>query len=67
MVELKKKLLMSEKELQKGVELMNSFGPRYTGSKAHKDFISYLKDEVHKLGFETYSVKTSTEYLMSAY
>ncbi len=34
---------------------MNSFGVRYTGSKAHKDFIGYLKNEVKAMGFETYS------------
>lgn len=52
MTEFESKLLMSKEELLCGVEKMNSFGVRYTGSKAHKDFISYLKNEVISLGFD---------------
>ena len=46
---------ITSKKLLKGVEKMNSFGPRYTGSKAHQAYIDYLKGEVKKLGFEVYS------------
>lgn len=46
--------ITSEKLLQ-GVEKMNSFGPRYTGSKAHQSFIESLKAEIRAMGFEVYS------------
>lgn len=48
-------LVCSKEELLCGVERMNSFGPRLTGSKAHNDFIAYLKGEIQKMGFEIFS------------
>lgn len=35
-----------------GVEKMNSFGSRPTGSKAHNDFIAYIKDRIVSMGFK---------------
>ncbi|MGN0468849.1 MAG: hypothetical protein ACI4GY_09010 [Acutalibacteraceae bacterium] len=46
---------ISEKEILAGVEKMNSFGTRLTGSKGHTDFINYLKDEISKMGVEIFS------------
>ena len=40
---------LTEKAMLKGVEKMNSFGPRYTGSEAHRNYIDYLKKEAEKL------------------
>lgn len=45
----------SREEMLAGVEKMNGFGVRLTGSKAQLDFIRYLKDEIHGMGLETYS------------
>lgn len=42
------------KNLLEGVEKMNSFGARYTGSKAHQEYIEYLKKEIRDMGFEVY-------------
>ncbi len=42
-------------DLLAGVERMNLFGTRPTGSPAHREFVSYLKDEIHAMGFETVS------------
>lgn len=38
--------------LLEGVKKMNSFGSRTTGSKAHNDFIKYIKDEISAMGIE---------------
>ncbi len=46
---------ISKEALLAGVEKMNSFGVRTTGSKAHNDFINYLQDEIKKLGIKIYS------------
>ncbi|MGN1418473.1 MAG: hypothetical protein ACI4W6_04020 [Acutalibacteraceae bacterium] len=46
---------ISKEEILAGVEKMNSFGTRLTGSKGHTDFINYLKDEISKLGIEIFS------------
>lgn len=46
---------ISNSDMLKGVETMNSFGIRTTGSKAHNDFIAYLQDEIKKLGVKIYS------------
>lgn len=46
---------ISKDALLAGVEKMNSFGIRTTGSKAHNDFINYLQDEIKKLGVKIYS------------
>ncbi len=40
----------SEQSLFEGVQKMNSFGSRPTGSKAHNDFIEYIKDEIKSMG-----------------
>lgn len=55
MIELNSNELMSSEELLSGVEKMNSFGVRYTGSAAHKKFIEYLKNEIHTMGIKTES------------
>lgn len=55
MIEFNPKELMSKKELLKGVETMNSFGARYTGCKAHKEFIEYLKNEIKAMDIEVNS------------
>ena len=47
--------LVSKEEVLSGVEKMNSFGVRTTGSGAQRDFVSYLKSEVEKMGLSTYS------------
>lgn len=46
---------ISRERMLQGVEDMNSFGIRLTGSKAHNDFINYLQDEIKKLGVKIYS------------
>ncbi len=46
---------ITAKKLLEGVEKMNSFGPRYTGSKAHQDYIESIKSEIRDMGFEIYS------------
>ncbi len=38
-----------------GVETMNSFGSRTTGSLGHKRFVQYIKDEIASMGLETHS------------
>lgn len=47
--------ITSKDEMLARVEKMNSFGPRLTGNKAHKEFIKYLKDEINALGILTYT------------
>ena len=47
--------LCSKKEVLENMEKMNSFGTRLTGSKGQHDFVAFLKDEVEKMGFKTYS------------
>lgn len=46
---------ISKERLLDGVTKMNSFGPRFTGSKAHNDFVDYLQEEIKKLGVKIYS------------
>lgn len=46
---------ISKEELLSGVEKMNSFGVRLTGSKAHTDFINYLKEEINEMGLTVFS------------
>lgn len=46
---------ISREEMLAGVEKMNSFGPRLTGTKAHTDFINYIKDEITKMGVPIFS------------
>lgn len=45
----------SPEALRKEVEKMNSFGARLTGSKAHKDYINYLKKQIEDMGITVYS------------
>lgn len=45
----------SPQQMLEGVRKMDSFGPRLTGSKAHADFIGWLKSEIQKDGFEIFS------------
>ena len=47
--------LVSKQEVLAGVEKMNSFGVRTTGSGAQRDFVSYLRSEIEKMGLTTYS------------
>lgn len=46
---------ISKENLALGMEKMNSCSARLTGSKAHNDFISYLQDEIKKMGVKIYS------------
>lgn len=48
-------LKISSEAMLAGVEKMNSFGTRLTGSKGHTDFINYLKDEIGKMGIRIFS------------
>ena len=43
---------LSKENLQKGMNDMNAFGSRLTGSKGHHEFVEYLKNEVRAIGFE---------------
>lgn len=47
--------ITSPELLQKEVEKMNSFGVRLTGTKAQRNFIKYLKGQIHDMGLETFS------------
>ena len=47
--------LVSKQEVLAGVEKMNSFGVQTTGSGAQRDFVSYLRSEIEKMGLTTYS------------
>ncbi len=53
--------LYSKEKMLDGVNTMNNFGLRYTGNKAHKDFVEYLKSEIHDMGLETQSTKYNFE------
>lgn len=44
-----------KENLQDGMEKMNACGIRLTGSKDQNDFISYLQDEIKKMGVKIYS------------
>ena len=46
---------ISKERVLCGMETMNSFGLRLTGSEGQQKFVDYLKDEIHKMGFTTYS------------
>ena len=46
---------ISKTEMMKGIEKMNSFGTRLTGSEGQMNFIKYLKDEIKNMGLEVYS------------
>ena len=46
---------ISKEEVLNGIETMNGFGLRLTGSEGQQNFVDYLKNEIHKMGFNTYS------------
>lgn len=46
---------ISKDEMYAGIEKMNSFGTRLTGSRGHTDFINYLKDEIAEMGVPVFS------------
>lgn len=46
---------LSKENLQKGMNDMNAFGSRLTGSKGHHEFVEYLKNEVRAIGYEPVS------------
>ena len=46
---------ISKERVLCGMETMNSFGLRLTGSSGQQRFVDYLKDEIHKMGFTIYS------------
>lgn len=46
---------ISKERVLHGIETMNSFGLRLTGSIGQQKFVDYLKDEIHKMGYKTYS------------
>lgn len=47
--------ITSPELLQQEVEKMNSFGVRLTGTKAQRNFIKYIKSQIHEMGLETFS------------
>ena len=49
------KFTISREYLTEGMNVMNGFGLRLTGSEGQQKFVDYLKDEIHKMGFKTYS------------
>ena len=46
---------ISKEEMLEGMNKMNSFGARLTGSKSHNDFIKWLKDEITKMDIPIFS------------
>ena len=44
--------LLSKEEFIKMEEKMVSFGPRFTGCKAHEDWIDYIQGEMKALGYD---------------
>ena len=46
---------ISKERVLNGMETMNSFGLRLTGSRGQQKFVDYLKNEIHKMSFNTYS------------
>lgn len=46
---------ISKEKMLEGINMMNSFGARLTGSKGHNDFIKWLKDEIIKMDIPVYS------------
>ncbi len=49
------KFNISKENMLEGMNIMNSFGTRLTGSKGHTDFVNYLKDEIAKMGIPVFS------------
>ncbi len=46
---------ISRERVLNGMRTMNGFGLRLTGSKGQQGFVNYLKNEIHAMGFDTYS------------
>ncbi len=46
---------ISKEEMLEGMNKMNAFGTRLTGSKGHADFINYLKEEISEMGIPIFS------------
>ncbi len=46
---------ISKEEMLEGMNIMNSFGTRLTGSKGHTDFINWLKEEITKMDIPLFS------------
>lgn len=46
---------ISEERVLRSVEAMNGCGLRLTGSSGQQKFVDYLKNEIHEMGFDTYS------------
>ena len=46
---------ISKERLLEGMNIMNSFGTRLTGSKGHNDFIKWLKDEIAEMDIPIFS------------
>ena len=46
---------LSKENMLRGMEEMNAFGPRLTGSQGHKAFVEYLKQEVAAIGYDVHS------------
>ena len=45
-------LMPSQKEIWDWQVWMAKLGPKYTGNKAHKDFVEFLATEMQKAGLE---------------
>lgn len=46
---------ISKETLLDGINKMNTFGTRLTGSKGHNDFVKWLKDEIAEMNIPVYS------------
>lgn len=46
---------VSKEEMLEGIQTMNSFGTRLTGSRGHNGFIGWLKEEIAKMEIPIYS------------
>ena len=46
---------ISKEEMLEGMNIMNSFGTRLTGSKGHMDFINWLKEEITEMDIPIFS------------
>ncbi len=46
---------ISKENLLEGMNTMNSFGTRLTGSKGHNDFVKWIKEEITKMDIPVYS------------
>lgn len=46
---------ISKERLLEGMNVMNSFGTRLTGSRGHNEFIRWLKDEISAMNIPVFS------------